>query len=129
MSHIPNPTEDNFPRKGKVSLKDSQVRFDVALGIIISAAPIISPRGITFVSATYTILSTDDIVEATANTFDIDLPTTGLVVGQPHTIKNAGIGTITVDAGGNDIDGDATRDLIQFESLDVYWNGSTWREI
>jgi len=80
-------------------------------------------------STTYTIVDTDDIIEATSGTFSIFLPSGVSVIGQAHTITNSGVGVITLDGNGNDINGSATRTLSTDESAECVWNGTEWRVI
>jgi hypothetical protein len=78
-------------------------------------------------SATYTMLAADYLVECTANTFTITLPTAVGVVGKEYVIKNSGIGTITVDADGAEtIDGALTKSLAQYDVIKVMSNGTNW---
>ena len=73
----------------------------------------------TAISGTYTVLVTDCVIDCTANTFTVTLPTAAGIQGQVFTVKNSGTGVITVAAaGGEFIDGAATQVLpVQYESL------------
>lgn len=78
-------------------------------------------------SANYTMVDADYLVECTANTFTISLPTAVGIVGKEYVIKNSGTGTITVDpAGSETIDGDATKELVQYDAMKIMSNGTNW---
>jgi len=87
----------------------------------------ISIYTVTQVSATYTILPSDSLVIATANTFTVTLPTAVGVTGKSYTIKNSGVGTLTLDGSGAEaIDGVLTQVLTQFDCIVVVSNGVGW---
>jgi hypothetical protein len=78
-------------------------------------------------SATYTITATDHIIEATANSFTITLPTAVGIGGQQFVIKNSGAGVVTVDGDGTEtMDGNLTVILNQYEGITVASNGTNW---
>lgn len=72
---------------------------------------------ITTVADTYIVLVSDETVICNkATNFTVTLPTA--TVGQKFTIKNIGVGVVTVDGDGTDtIDGSLTQSLIQWESF------------
>lgn len=80
------------------------------------------------VSGTYTIAKTDCIVDCTANTFTVTLPTAVGIQGQIFVIKNSGTGTITLAAvGGEFINGAATHVMaVQYESLTLASTNTGW---
>jgi hypothetical protein len=91
----------------------------------------ISLGGVTFpltqVNGTYTVLPTDYFVEATGNSFTINLPSAVGISGQTYEIKNSGSGVVVVDANGSQtIDGALTKTLNQYNSLFITSNGSNW---
>lgn len=87
----------------------------------------VSVKAYIAVSTTYTVAATDYLVECTTGTFTITLLTAVGVVGQEFEIKNSGTGTITVDpAGSETIDGDATKDLVQYDAMKIMSNGTNW---
>jgi hypothetical protein len=91
----------------------------------------ISLGGVTFpltqVNGTYTVLPTDYFVEATGNSFTINLPSAVGISGQTYEIKNSGSGVVVVDANGSQtIDGALTKTLNQYDSLFITSNGSNW---
>lgn len=79
-------------------------------------------------TGTYTIDNTDCVINCTANTFTVTLPTASGLTGQYFIIKNSGLGAITVDADGSEtIDGSANKLLaIQNESITVISDGANW---
>lgn len=80
------------------------------------------------VSGTYTVAAGDCVVDCTANTFTVTLPTAAGVQGQIYTVKNSGTGVITVAAaGGEFIDGAASQILsVQYESITLVSTGTAW---
>jgi hypothetical protein len=80
------------------------------------------------VSGTYTVAAGDCVVDCTANTFTVTLPTAIGLQGQIFTVKNSGTGVITVAAaGGEFIDGAATRIIaVQYESLTIVSTNTGW---
>jgi hypothetical protein len=78
-------------------------------------------------SSTYIIDSSDHVIECTANTFTVTLPSAAVASGQNFVIKNSGVGVITVDGDGTEtIDGDLTQTLLQYESITLSSNGINW---
>jgi len=79
------------------------------------------------VSATYTILSTDKVIDCTANTFTVTLPSSIGLRGQQFTIKNSGLGVITLDGNGTEtIDGALTLTLATKVCYTVASDGANW---
>lgn len=80
------------------------------------------------ISGTYTVTANDCVVDCTANTFTVTLPTAIGLQGQIFTVKNSGTGVITVAAaGGEFIDGAATQTLpVQYQSISVVSNNTGW---
>jgi hypothetical protein len=83
------------------------------------------------VSGTYTATAGDCVVDCTANTFTVTLPTAIGLQGQIFTVKNSGAGVITVAAaGGEFIDGAATQLLVvQYQSISMISTNTEWRVI
>ena len=80
------------------------------------------------VSGTYTVAANDCVVDCTANTFTVTLPTAIGLQGQIFTVKNSGTGVITVAAaGGEFIDGAATQLLpVRYQSITMVSNNTGW---
>jgi hypothetical protein len=79
------------------------------------------------VSSTYTILSTDFLIDCTSNSFTVNLPTAVGISGKVYQIKNSGSGTITLDANGSQtIDGSLTKSLGPNDVIQVTSDGSNW---
>jgi hypothetical protein len=74
---------------------------------------------ITAVTDTYTILVSDETVVCNkATNFTVTLP--AATVGQKFSIKNIGLGMVTVDANSTDkIDGNLTQTIYQYECVQV----------
>jgi len=83
-------------------------------------------KGYSSVNATLTLNETYHVVNCTANTFTINLPT-ATDVGREYIIKNSGSGTITIDPDGAEtIDGAASISLGQFDSVTIISTGTNW---
>lgn len=83
-------------------------------------------------TANYTIALTDNIVDCTANSFDITLPTAVGTSGlaQRYVIKNSGTGIITIKTTSSQtIDGVASGvlTLVQWDSLVVFSDNANWK--
>ena len=76
-------------------------------------------------------VTTDCVVNCTANTFTVTLPTAVGIEGQYFVIKNSGTGVITIDGDGSEtIDGSLSFYLsTQYESIMVISNGANWAVI
>lgn len=79
-------------------------------------------------TSAYTVDNTDCVINCTANTFTVTLPTAVGCEGQYFIIKNSGTGVITVDGDGSEtIDGAANKILaVQYEGIVVISNGANW---
>lgn len=79
------------------------------------------------VTSTYAIQPTDYQIEATTGTFTVTLPTAVGITGKVYSIKNSGIGTITLATTSSQlIDGNLTQTLTQLDNLVVMSNGTGW---
>ena len=79
------------------------------------------------VTTTYTVLTTDYIVDCTTGTFTVTLPTAVGITGQPFIIKNSGTGIITVDGNGSEtIDGELDLKLYNPDAITIVSTGSNW---
>lgn len=92
---------------------------------------LISLGGVTLpevaVSGTYTILSTDYLVDCTSNTFTVTLPSAVGISGKIYQVKNSGSGTITLDGNGSQtIDGSLTKSIGPDEIIQVTSDGANW---
>jgi len=80
-------------------------------------------------TANYTLTINDSIVNCTANTFNITLPTAVGIAGREYAIKNVGTGVISmVTTSAQTIDGNAsgTLTLNQWDSMVVASDGANW---
>ena len=92
---------------------------------LISLGGIILPE--VSVSGTYTVLSTDFLIDCSSNSFTVNLPSAVGIAGKIYQIKNSGSGTITVDGNGSQtIDGSLTKTLSPNDVLQVSSDGSNW---
>lgn len=79
------------------------------------------------ISSTYTLLSTDFLVDCTSNSFTVSLPSAVGITGKIYQIKNSGSGIITIDANGSEtIDGSLTKTLNQNDVIQITSNGTNW---
>lgn len=79
------------------------------------------------ISANTTLDGSYDIVDCTANTFTVTLPTAASLAGISFTIKNSGAGVVTVDGDGAETVEDlATWDLNAGDSIVVVSDGTNW---
>jgi len=79
------------------------------------------------ISALRTLDGSDNVVNCTANTFTVTLPTAVGFTGE-YIIKNSGTGVITVDGNASEtIDGALTVVLaVQYSSVTIRSNGTNW---
>ena len=79
------------------------------------------------ISSTDTLTTADHTINCTENTFTVNLPTAASITGRTYSIKNSGTGTITVDAYGTEtIDGDTTKELIEYDNMVILSDGTNW---
>lgn len=80
-------------------------------------------------TANYTAGATDYLIDCTANTFTVSLPTAVGAAGRVYVIKNSGTGVITIDpALTQTIDGQTTYILaVQYEALQIMSDGANWK--
>ncbi len=84
-------------------------------------------RTIINVSATHTILPSDDIINVTANSTSTQLPTAVGITGKHYTLKNSGTGLAQLDAQfGENIDNSGLFILSQWQSVTVVSDGVNW---
>ena len=84
-------------------------------------------NGFSSKTASYTLTSSDHQIECTANSFPITLPTAVGISSKEYSIKNTGIGTITIDGDGTEtIDGELTQTIEQWENIRVKSNNTNW---
>ncbi len=75
------------------------------------------------------IASTDRVLNCTSGTFAVTLLDATTVSGKTFTIKNSGSGTVTINTtSAQTVDADVSGaiSLVQWESLDVFSDGSNW---
>ena len=87
-------------------------------------------KGLNIQTASYATVATDEIVQmnaAGANT--LTLENSVAAIGQVYTIKNVGAGVCTVQASSGNIDSHASIALVQWQALEVYWDGTLWHQL
>jgi hypothetical protein len=79
-------------------------------------------------TATYSAAASDFVINCTANTFTVTLPTAVGITGKQYCVKNSGTGVITIDTTSSQtIDGVTSKVLsVQYEYLWVMSNGANW---
>jgi hypothetical protein len=78
-------------------------------------------------TANYTFTDFDYLVDCTANSFNVVLPTAVGKEGRVYVIKNSGVGIVTLDANGTEtIDGALTLTLATKVCYTVASDGSNW---
>jgi len=78
------------------------------------------------ITALRTLDSTDELVDCTANTFTVTLPT-AVGFARSYTVKNSGTGVITVaTTSSQTIDGNLTIGLNQYDSITVRSTNANW---
>jgi hypothetical protein len=98
--------------------------FVVRRGLI-SLGGIILPE--VSVSSTYSVLSTDYLIDCTSNSFTVNLPTAVGITGKIYQVKNSGSGTITIDGNGSQtIDGSVTKSLSPNDVIQITSDGANW---
>lgn len=110
---------------GNSSVTQTRLQGELVVGGGTSGAvtlPYLAITGATTLDATHYV------VNCTANTFTVSLPTAVGITGRIYVIKNTGTGTITVDGNGSEtIDGALTFLLdAQYESITIQSTGSGW---
>ncbi len=113
-----------------LSLNTYYGAFDAAGAAAAIAQSIIDltrSKTITSVSATYTIVLSDDLIDCTANTFTVTLPTAVGIIGRTFEVKNSGAGVITLEGDGSEtIDGLLNQTLSTTDDIMVTSNGANW---
>lgn len=76
----------------------------------------------------YVAGDSDFVINCTANTFTVTLPTAVGVAGKQYCVKNSGTGVITIGTTSSQtIDGVTSKVLaVQYESMWVMSNGANW---
>lgn len=79
-------------------------------------------------TANYTVTATDNVIDCTANSFTVTLPTAVGLTGKQYSIKNSASGqSIIVDPNGAEtIDGGATYTILFRESITICSTGANW---
>lgn len=79
-------------------------------------------------TSTYSITTSDSIIDCTSGTFTVTLPTATGITGRQFTVKNSGAGTITIaTTSSQTIDGASTYSLsMQYQSVMLVSNGVNW---
>lgn len=115
-------------KNGVVAINGIRQLLDAFLALVQPVIGTALRAKYTPINGAYTITALDCIVDCTANTFTVTLPTASGIQGQVFIVKNSGTGVITVAAaGGEFIDGVATQVLpVQYESISVVSTNTGW---
>lgn len=115
-------TFDGFTASGDATI-------DTATGIV-TVSKMSGGTTLNYVAktGTYTAGATDYVIDCTANTFTVSLPTAAGITGRVYVIKNSGTGIITIDPNGaQTIDGRTTITMaVQYEAIMIMSNGANW---
>jgi hypothetical protein len=107
--------------------------LDTSTGVLTITAIGGAPFSSSYVAKTgaYNVGAGDFVVDCTANTFTVTLPTAVGVDGKQYCIKNSGTGVITIaTTSAQTIDGAANKKLsVQYESFWVISDGVNWKVI
>jgi hypothetical protein len=76
-------------------------------------------------SGNYTLTLADYYVEVTVAS-TMTLPTAASISGRSYVIKATVDNVVVATTGGQTIDGESTKTLMQYDSMSVYSNGSNW---
>ncbi len=75
-------------------------------------------------SSTYNVTASDNIIECTANSFTLNFPSAVGLTGKEWTVKNTGVGIITIEPDGAEtIDGQPNTILTTQKSITIFSNG------
>lgn len=89
--------------------------------------PLLFTKPLINITALHTAVATNNVINCTANTFTVTLPTASGITGKEYIVKNSGAGTITVDADGTEtIDGNLTVVLAADDSTTIISDGTNW---
>lgn len=78
-------------------------------------------------TSTYSITTSDYMINCTSGTFTVTLPTAVGVTGRVYTIKNSGTGIITIaTTSAQTIDGASTQTVATLASYQLMSNGANW---
>ena len=82
-------------------------------------------------TSTYSVLTSDFMVDCTSGTFTVTLPTAVGITGKRFLIKNSGAGTITIaTTSSQTIDGTTTKTLnVQYSNYQVISDGANYKVI
>jgi hypothetical protein len=78
-------------------------------------------------TANYNVGDGDYLIECTANSFSVTLPTAVGIRNKSYEIKNSGSGTITLDTTASQtIDGELSLEIFEQENITVISNNVNW---
>lgn len=84
-------------------------------------------ENVTTQTGTYSIALTDYFVICNSSSaFTVTAPVTNQTTGKVYVIKNKGAGTCTVAAASGNIDGSATYPLAQYQSVNIFFDGTQY---
>jgi len=87
----------------------------------------LTPFGYTAKTANYTILTTDTVINCTANSFTLTFPTAVGISGKMFVVKNVGAGIITLAGnGGQTFDGVASPTIPTNTAFILFSDGANW---
>jgi hypothetical protein len=134
FSNVPGGTAAQVQFNDNGAFGGFTVSGDGTLNTATGALTISKIGGVPFSSnyvaktGTYAIGTGDFVINCTANTFTVTLPTAVGVAGKQYCVKNSGTGVITIaTTSAQTIDGNNAKVLaVQYESLWFMSNGANW---
>jgi hypothetical protein len=119
-------TESSF----EMSTTNANLLFGTG-GVLVTSEGTYIKKGVQYsvasANANYNLGVDNHILNCTANTFTVTLPTAVGRVGKEYTIKNSGSGVITLEGDGTEtIDGALNQTLNQYDSITVVSDGTNW---
>ena len=92
-----------------------------------STAPSVLDLAYAAKTANYTLVAADYLINCTANSFTVTLPTAVGIEGKHYVVKNSGTGSITLDGDGTEtIDGSLTQVFTQYTAIHVVSDNANW---
>ena len=114
-------------KNGVVALNGVRTAFEQFLNAFAPTTGTILKVRYNAIGATYTVQTTDCVLNCTAGSFTVTLPSAINIQGQTFYIKNSGAGTITVDTtGGQTINGLASITISASNVAQIISTGANW---
>ena len=114
-------------KNGVVALNGVRTAFEQFLNAFAPTTGTILKVRYTAIASTYTVQTTDCVLNCTSGSFTVTLPSAVSIQGQVFYVRNSGAGTITVDTtGGQTINGTATITVGAATATQLVSTGANW---